>query len=156
MAYSSRPHHVGVGIGGIGVAFSLLVTALVFLIPRYLLPTATAQAYLETWMVPILSVAVPVERFGIPLLAALVAFSLVRARDHPARDVVAGFVLGGVVLGLGVALLDWGVTHPSFRATALTYAFDALRRAGLFAGAALLGALGGTLAESQHEGPESL
>ena len=156
MSYTSKPHYVGIGIGGIGVAFSLLVTALVFLIPHHLLSTATAQAYLDTWMNPILSVAMPVEQFGIPLLAAIFAFYLVWKRDYSTREVVAGFVLGGLVLGIGVALLNWAVTHPSARATTLTYSFDALRRAGYFAGAALLGTLIGTVTERQRNGSRSI
>lgn len=147
MPYIARPHRVGIGIGGIGVVFSLFVTALVFLIPHHLLSTATAQAYLETWMDPILGVAMPVEQFGIPLLAAIVACYLVWKPDYPTREVVVGFVLGGLVLGIGIALLNWAVTHPSARATTLTYSVDALRRAGYFAGAALFGALCGTVTE---------
>lgn len=155
MASTSRPHHVGIGIGGIGVAFSLIVTALVFVIPHHLLSTATAQEYLDTWMNPILSVAMPVEQFGVPLLAAIVAFYLVWKRDHSTRDVVVGFVLGGLVLGIGVAFLNWGVTHPSYRATAVTYSVDAVRRAGYFAGAALLGALSGRVFERRPDRTDS-
>ena len=152
MVYTSKPQQVGIGIGGIGVGFSFLVTALVFLIPHYLLPTATAQHYLETWMTPILSVATPIEQYGIPLLAALAAFYLVSSREYSARDVMVGFLVGGLVLGVGVALLNWGVTHPSARVTVVTYGLGALQRAGFFAGAALLGVVSGEASMRHADG----
>lgn len=155
VAYKAKPHHAGIGIGGIGVAFSLLVTTLVFLIPHHLLSTAAAQEYLDTWMNPILSVAMPMEQFGIPLLAAIVAFYLVWKREYSTRDVVVEFVLGSLVLGIGVALLNWAVTHPSYRATTLTYSFDALRRAGYFAGAAFLGTVSGEVTVREHNCSDS-
>lgn len=105
--------------------------------------TPSRQDYLDTWMDPILTISMPLERYGIPLLAAVLAFYLITNRSSSVKEVMTGFVLGGLVLGFGIALINWGVTNPRYRATMLEYTYYSLQRGGYFAGAGLVGTLCG-------------
>ena len=109
--YRHEPAKVGVGIGAFGVAFTVLTTALLVLVPQELTSPAAGSAYVETWSRPIMAVGQGTLVYGLPLLSAAFAYRLT-TKNHSAKSVAMGFVVGGLVLGLGDALL--GVTVANF------------------------------------------
>lgn len=148
--YQHRPSTVGAGIGAFGVAFTFLTTALLVLVPQELLTPAASAAYIDAWSRPIMTVGQGVLVYGLPLLSAVAAYSLI-AREHSIRGVVAGFVVGGLVFGLGDALLGVTVAHffaddPAVGQSLVGHVSDTLELGGRLVGGALVGVLCATVA----------
>ncbi|MFQ3320579.1 MAG: hypothetical protein ACI8UR_000098 [Natronomonas sp.] len=153
MKYSRKPIRAGVGIGATGVTISLFATAIIYLIPRFVLAPDQRQSYLETWMEPTATLSSQIETLGIPLLAAGVAIYLVKQSDASIRDTMTGLLIAGLLFGFGVTLINWGVTHPGARTTTWTYIYHALQRAGIVVLVAMIAVLGADFTE--HRSPSS-
>lgn len=135
----------GVGVGGVGIAVTLLTTTLLIFVPQYLLSPAASDAYISAWSGHIMSVGGVVMGYGLPLLSALSAWSLL-SRGHSARSVLRGFVVGGLVLGVGVALSTVAITHvlvsdPAIGKSVVGHVADTLELGGRLVGGALVGIL---------------
>ena len=109
-----RPLAIGVGLGLIGVGVVLLSSTLLVLVPGGLLSPSAARAYVATWSGPIMVAGTAILVYGLPLLAAVAAYYLTRVEYAPRRVLVA-FLAGGLVFGVGEALL--GVTLTALFAT---------------------------------------
>lgn len=147
--YYNKPAKVGIGIGIFGVAFTFLTTALLILIPQELMSPATSSAYIETWSRPIMTIGQGVMVYGIPLLSAAIAYYLM-TENYPAKHVVTGFIIGGLVFGLGDALLGVTVTHvfaedPAIGQSMVGHVYDIVTLGGRLVGGALVGVLGATV-----------
>ena len=92
------------GVGVFGVSVTALTTVLLFLVPQSFPTTAARNAYIDAWSVPIMTVGESVLIVGIPLLSAVLAYVLTND-GHSLQRVLTGCVVGGVVFGLGVAVL---------------------------------------------------
>ena len=147
--YHREPSRVAVGIGAFGVAFTVLTTGLLVLVPQELMTPAASSAYIETWSGPVMAVGRGVLVYGLPLLSAAFAYVLT-GRNHSATSVVTGFVVGGLVLGLGDALLGATVTHffaedPAIGQSLVGHLSDVVELGGRLVGGALLGTLSATV-----------
>lgn len=147
--YQHKPAKVGAGIGAVGVAFTFLTTALLILIPQELMTPATSSAYIETWSRPIMTIGHGVMVYGLPLVSAAFAYYLM-TKSHSAKSVVTGFIIGGLVLGLGDALLGVTMTHffvedPAIGQSMVSHVYDIVTLGGRLVGGALIGALGATV-----------
>lgn len=139
------PTTAGVGVGAIGVAVTGLATVLLAVIPDY--PWAsTAAARTDAilrWSGLVMTGGEVVLVFGLPLLSAVLAASLT-ASGHTPRRVLWGFVVGGLVFGLGVALLGETVTalltdDPALGRSLVGHAVDVVGRGGRVVVGALVG-----------------
>jgi hypothetical protein len=134
----------GVGVGTAGLVLSLLVTLLLFTVPDSLSP-ADSAAYIETWSRPVIVVADVVFQVGLPSACAVFAYRFT-SRGHPAGDVVVGFVVGGLVLGVGSVLL--GVVQPTlvggpaFSPSFVSAVFDVVGAGGRLVAGAFVGIVG--------------
>lgn len=150
--YQHKPAKVGVGIGALGVAFTVLTTALLILVPQELMTPAASSAYIETWSRPITTIGNGVLVYGLPLLSAIFAYHL--TTNHSTKSVVTGFIIGGFVLGLGDALLGVTVTHffaddPAIGRSMVSHVSRIVTLGGRLAVGALVGALCATVIEDR-------
>lgn len=143
--YQYKPAKVGIGIGAFGVAFTLLTTTLLILIPQEFMSPATSSAYIETWSKPIMALGQGVMVYGLPLLSAGFAYYLT-TNNHSVKNVVTGFILGGLVLGLGDALLGETVLYlfendPALGRSMISHVSRILTLGGRLVGGALIATL---------------
>lgn len=108
--YRQKPVKIGVGIGAFGALYPLLMTILLFGVPRELMSSSARTAYVETWSQPIMTVGGFVFTVGIPLSCAAIAYYLT-TREHTPGRVIMGFLIGGIVLIIGDAVLGVAVTN---------------------------------------------
>lgn len=151
--YQHKPAKAGVGIGVFGVAFTFLTTALLVLIPQYLMDPATSNAYMGTWSRPIMTIGVGVMNYGIPLLSAAVAYSLTR-RNHSPKSIVTGFIIGGLVFGLGDAfftelVISFIEQDPELGQSLLGHISDTIKFGGRLIGGALVGTFFATVIQKR-------
>lgn len=151
--YQHKSSKVGVGIGAFGVAFTFLTTALLILIPQELMTPTTSSAYIETWSRPIIVIGQGVMVYGLPLLSATFAYRLT-TKNHSSKDVVTGFVIGGLVLGFGDALLGETVLYffaddPTLGQSLIGHVSDLLKLGGRLVGGAVIGVLCATVIEER-------
>lgn len=149
MSHSSKPIRAGVGIGATGIAISLLATAIIYLIPRFVLAPDQRQSYLETWMEPTATLSSQIEIIGVPLLAAAVAIYLVKQSDASIREIMTGLLIAGLLFGFGVTLINWVVTHPGARTATWVYIYHALQRAGIVVLVATIAVLSAEFTENR-------
>ena len=147
--YQQKPAKVGVGIGAFGVAFTFLTTALLILVPQELMTPATSSAYIETWFHPLNTIGQGVLVYGLPLLSAAFAYHLT-TKNHSPKSVVTGFIIGGLVLGLGDALLGETVLYffaedPALGQSLVSHVYDLIELGGRLVGGALIGTLCATV-----------
>lgn len=114
---------------------------------------AASSAYIETWSRPIMIVGQGVLVYGAPLLSAAFAYHLT-TENHSTKSVVGGFVLGGLVLVLGDALLAVTVTHffaddPAIDRSLVGHVSRNVTLGGRLVGGALIGALCATVIEER-------
>ncbi|WP_410765046.1 hypothetical protein [Haloferax sp. DFSO60] len=133
MSYHT-PTKAGVGVAGVGLALSLLVTALLFFVPEYVLSGSASDAYLSTWTPSIIAVGSALNQYGLVALSAGLGYYLLD-RSHDPQSVMVGFVIGGLLLGVGTELLK--VTLPSlvsggpaYRPSIVTHILDVVRLGG--------------------------
>lgn len=126
---------------------------LLFALPQHFLAEAVARRFLETWFQPVATVGGNLAFYGIPLLAVIGGFYLVRVEEVTLKEVVARFAVGGVAYGIGIASVSWTGTAVSLRPTATEYAILSACLWGRFVGAALFGALGATFANRRWQPP---
>lgn len=107
---TQQPTKVGIGIGVVGVAFVLLTTTLLIIVPQELLTPASSNEYIETWSRPIMAVGQAGLLYVIPIVGGVTAYYLARKGTSP-KSVIGGFVLGGLVFIVGNALVGVAVTH---------------------------------------------
>lgn len=135
---------VGVGIGAFGVVFTFLTTALLILIPQHFMAPAARAAYIETWSAPIMTVGQAVMVYGLPLLSIAVAYYLT-TKNYSPRNVLTGFLIGGLVLVFGEALLAVSVTHlfagPDLNQSLVSHLFRNVSLGIRVVGGALIGTL---------------
>lgn len=141
----------GVGVGVFGVSVTALTTALLFLVPQSFTTTAARDAYIDAWSVPIMTVGESVLIVGIPLLSAVLAYVLTND-GHSLQRALTGFVVGGVVFGLGVALLGETVMlffadDPALGRSLVSHLFDVVERGGRVVAGAFAGVLCAHVAE---------
>ena len=151
--YQQKPVRVGVGIGAVGVAFTFLTTALLVLVPQELMTPATSSAYVETWSRPIMAIGRGVAVYGIPLLSAAFAYHLTTP-NRSAKSVVTGFVIGGLVLGFGDALLGVTVTHffvedPAVGRSMVSHVSRIVTLGGRLVGGAVVGTICATVVKER-------
>lgn len=151
--YQQEPARVGVGIGAFGVAFTFLTTALLVLVPQELLGPAARATYVETWSRPIMAIGEGVMVYGLLVVSAGFAYYLT-TKNHAPESVLTGFVLGGLVLVLGVALLAVTVTHlfaadPAIDRSFVSHVSRNLVLGARLVGGALLGVLSATVVEER-------
>ena len=151
--YQQKPSKVGISIGAFGVAFTLLTTTLLVLVPQELMTPATSNAYIETWSRPIMTLGKGVMVYGLPLLSAAFAYYLTTENYSP-KSVVTGFIIGGLVLGLGDALLGETVLYffvedPALGQSLVSHVYDLFKLGGRLVGGAVIGTLGATIIEER-------
>lgn len=141
--YKYKPAKVGIGIGALGVLLAFLTTALLVLIPQELMTPAASSAYTEAWSRPVMTVGNVSITYGIPLAGVVSAYCLT-TKNYSRRSVMTGFVIGGLVLGIGDALLGVTVTHlfvenPAIGQSLVSHVFDTVTLGGRLVGGALIG-----------------
>lgn len=140
------PTAAGLGVGALGVAVTALATILLAVIPDY--PWAATRAAridaILRWSGLVLSVGETIQLVGLPLLSAVLAWSLVRDRYTP-RAVLRGFVVGGLAFGVSVALVGEVTMSlsgmPGVGRSLTGHLTAIVARAGRLAGGALVGIL---------------
>lgn len=150
MIHSKKPVQVSIGISGMGVAAHLLTTFLLFVLPQYFMSPATAHEFLNTWFHSISTVGGLLTVYGTPLLAGIAGFYLITSGKGSLEYVLVGIILGGVVYGAGVALVDWAVTHPQLQQSSAEYGGRALEHAARLVGTASFGTLIGMVVSTQN------
>jgi hypothetical protein len=135
----------GVGIGAFGVVFTFLTTAFLILIPQHFMAPAARAAYIGTWSSPIMALGEAVMVYGLPLLSIAVAYYLT-TRNHSPKSVLAGFFVGGLVLGLGetflgVTLIYFFVENPAVGQSLISHVSDILGLGSRLVGGAVIGIL---------------
>jgi hypothetical protein len=139
----------GVAIAAVPVVSNLLTELLLELLTSGLFDSAQATRLLHTVFDPVAFVNVLLT-LGVLVVAPAVAFYLAFPEHREAGAVVAGFAVGAVVYGAGVATVGWAggmrppVEYPRF-ATWLVL---------LFGGVAALGALAGDTVGPLFRAPE--
>ena len=151
--YQHKPAKVGVSIGVFGIALTFLTTALLLLIPQELMTPATSQAYIETWSRPIMAIGQGVLVYGVPLLSAICAYYLT-TKNYSIKSVVTGFIIGGLVLLLGDAVLSVTVAHfftenPGVDRSLISHVSRNIPLGGRLVVGALIGILGATVFEER-------
>lgn len=142
--YQYKPAKVG--IGALGVLLTFLTTALLVLIPQELMTPAASSAYIEEWSQPIMTIGTVLITYGIPFTGAVFAYYLT-TKNYSVRSFITGFVIGGLVLGIGDALLGVTVTHlfvedPALGQSLVSHILDTITLGGRLVGGALIGTLG--------------
>lgn len=144
MSYQNTTR-AGVGIGVFGVVFTFLTTALLILIPQYFMAPAARAAYIGTWSTPIMTIGEAVMVYGLLLLSVAVAYYLT-TKNHSPKSVLIGFIVGGLVLGLGetflgVILTSFLAENPAVGQSLVSQVSDSIGLGSRLIGGALIGIL---------------
>jgi len=111
---SSR--RVGLLVASLGLITTGVHHFLLFLYPRYFIGTESARmAYLDSWFSLVSTIGLSLRFVVIPLLAAIGGFYLVHLDKEPVQQVAGWFLISGFIVGLGIPILDWIVSEPSFQ-----------------------------------------
>ena len=141
MTYQRQCVRFGLGVSGFGALAHVLTVFLLFTLPQRLLDGPTASAFLEAWFYPVATVGGVLVFYGTPVLAGLCGCYLVYAETATVRNVLVGFVVGGVAFGAAVMLVNWGVTVAAYHRPTPEYALQFVRLVGLVLAPAAVGAL---------------
>ena len=142
MTFQRTSIRFGVGIGGFGALAHAVTVFLLFTLPLHVLGDEAGDAFIQNWFDPISTVGGWVAFYLTPVLALAVAFYLVTKTDVTVEDALVGFAVGGLVFGLGVTLISWGVNHPRHYLTTVDYSIQAARHTLRLFVPALVGVLG--------------